>query len=696
MNAILQELRRRKVFRVAVVYSVVAWVIIQIADVIMPALQMPGWTISFVTILLLLGFPLSIILAWAYEITPEGIKPDHEVSPQQIVSSRNLHPVNYLILLILVIIVIFEIANSQFFTTLLGSTNSNNGFDGFDGNLDEVIKVDINLGQTDAINNLAGYMNMDISSDGSKLVYSRSFEGRSYLEIRPFNLLDSEIIFESDSSSLRGPKFSPDGSNIIFRSDTNILIISTEGGITRRLASGVGLNGYAWTSNEQIVYSDLLTRSIVIATVSTDARESLLTHDNGIQTGAFYSVPNTSSVLYTEWDDSSDPRLKLLDLETKEVETLLSNAFQPTYIETGHILFVRESDLWAIQYDPDTKGTTGDPFPILSGIDNSQVSAYATYTVSDQGRLIYLPTISSSEVLTPSDLVLMEEGGSVAPLGLPLRDYRDPVMSPSGEMLAFRIDEIEGNRDIWTYDFTRKSLKRITTVNSAQNPIWNEPRNKVLFEERTKSGIFQINSNGTGSVEPVFESTSRVLPQAVSPDGNSLIFNSGGFSPWDLHIADIDQLELTNSPLIASEFNETQAKVSPDGKWLAYVSDETGNNEVYISSFPDPLLKKERVSITGGWEPLWTSDSKKIYYINPLSESIVYREIVDGENLYFGDEIFFGETFTIVKEDNPNYAITPDGSQIVLMRNIGLGSHQLDIVLVENWFAEFLDISPNF
>jgi len=238
MASIYQELKRRKVFRVLAVYLVAAWLIVQVADVVLPALQMPEWTISFVTVLLIFGFPVALILAWAYEVTPEGIKLDAEVRDLPVAASSSSQVTNYIILGMLAVLVTIQVSDSYIFRDS-ANTGPYNVFDPNAAAAANVIRANIELGLSDATTMFASYANVAISPDSTKLAYTRGIDGSSYLYVRSLNEFEALQILESIDTAVRGPAFSPDATRILYRSDQELYVIPTEGGTPRVVASGV-------------------------------------------------------------------------------------------------------------------------------------------------------------------------------------------------------------------------------------------------------------------------------------------------------------------------------------------------------------------------------------------------------------------------------------------------------------------------
>lgn len=215
MGSFFQELRGRRVFRVAAVYAVVSWVIIQVVDTLFPALQLPEWTITFITVLLILGFFPTMVMAWAYQRSAEGIKPHEQVQAAPGSIATSAQPINYLILVVVLVMVGVQLGDR-----LLSDTSNEQPMTAVSNGSARVVRSHINLGYMDTPDavNQNNFKQFEFTPDGSSVIYRSIEDGMSRLYERDIDSLVPKIVAESERPSFFFPKISPDGSRIVFQS----------------------------------------------------------------------------------------------------------------------------------------------------------------------------------------------------------------------------------------------------------------------------------------------------------------------------------------------------------------------------------------------------------------------------------------------------------------------------------------------
>ena len=282
---------------------------------------------------------------------------------------------------------------------------------------------------------------------------------------------------------------------------------------------------------------------------------------------------------------------------------LIEDGVRPHYLATGHILFARERTLLAVPFDTRRLELTGDPFPL---VENLVVDAYrnntAQFAVSDEGTLAYLAGSATNGAAT---LVWVDRDGAVRPITQETRPYLGPRISPDGSRIALAIvDDATDRRDIWVLELERRTLTRLTFGDGeATDPIWDSQGETITFSsDRSRTGVFNLYSlpaDGSGEPTQLTRYDELTFPRFWLPGGIGLVFHQ--LSPSTSHDIGILSMaaEEDTEIVLGSRFGELHPSLSSDGRWLAYVSDESGRWEVYVRGFRGPE-RKLRISTVGG------------------------------------------------------------------------------------------------
>jgi Tol biopolymer transport system component len=270
----------------------------------------------------------------------------------------------------------------------------------------------------------------------------------------------------------------------------------------------------------------------------------------------------------------------VVSLATEAQQTLVRGT-DGAVTASGHLVFGREASLWAVPFDPDRLTVSGEPAPMVEGVQVN-TGGWAQYALADDGTLVYLPAFAGGAEFVWVDRMTGEE----TPLAAPPRSYAYPRISPDGTRVA--VDRFDQQEDIWVWDLTGETLTRLTfDAAREQYPTWTPDSQRVIFSSGRAGapGLFWRAADGMGTAEPLGESERPRLPQAVAPDGSVVVVVEGTSS------ANLITVSLTGDPvskdLLVTEFNERNAVLSPDGQWVAYQSDASGTFEVYVQPFPD-------------------------------------------------------------------------------------------------------------
>jgi serine/threonine-protein kinase len=263
-------------------------------------------------------------------------------------------------------------------------------------------------------------------------------------------------------------------------------------------------------------------------------------------------------------------------------------------------------------------------------------------------------------------------------------------LSPDGTKVAVRV--LADNSDVWIYDLVRDTRTRLTFDPAAEVwPVWTPDGQRVAFGGL--QGMSWKSADGTGEVEPLVENLSNQTPQAFSPDGTVLVFLERS-SGYDLALLSLEG-ERVSTPLLNTEFSECNAALSPDGRWIAYQSDESGQYEVYVRPFPGVDAGRWQVSNDGGTWPLWAPDGQELFYVGSKSMVVVGIETEPTFTLGTRESLFDAAQY--IRFTNRRVAIAPDGQRFLLLKEGG-GSEDTaappSMIVVQNWFEELKRLVP--
>jgi eukaryotic-like serine/threonine-protein kinase len=549
-----------------------------------------------------------------------------------------------------------------------------------------------------------GLAPLAISPDGSRLVYvAVEREGRTQLFARPLDRFESTPVAGSEGGS--APFFSPDGRWIGFYANGMLQRVSIDGGAALKICDTPAIWSASWGQDDTIVFAGAGTPGglwRVAAGGGTPERLTTVDADNERQHAYPERLPS-GDVLFGIITDRGW-HLAVLSLDAKQVNALGapgSGGAGARWVNTGHLLYASGGGLVAVPFEP-ARGMTGSPVPLLERPD-VDASGSAAFAVSASGTLVYIPKTAT---LPLRALVMVDSAGRATLLSEARAAFTHPRLSRDGRRLAVAIESETGS-DIWVYDLERKSRTRLTDGGVNQFPIWSDSDRRVTYQG-ARSGTVALYSkaaDGSGDAErvirapdpsgasrslagllpgsmPTFTPANPHLPMSWSNDGTTLAFDERKPS------AERDIWVVTKgsdpSPFLVTSFDESAPVFSPDGKWLAYVSDESGRNEVYVQPYPGPGSKWP-ISTEGGTEPAWSSDGRALYYRR--GDAMVSVLITPGPEFRYGQPTTLFESRYETIDGARNYDVAGDKPSFVAVRSEGMvEARRFNVVL--NWFSE--------
>ena len=395
-------------------------------------------------------------------------------------------------------------------------------------------------------------------------------------------------------------------------------------------------------------------------------------------------LPSGEAVLFTVVRSAGDMEIALLHLKSGERRLLLLRGSYPRYSPTGHIVYGADGVLMAVAFDLDRLEVIGNPVTVVEGV-LMKASGASHFGFTTDGTLVYV----AGSIGLPRSLVWVDRQGKQEPLALDAAAYSNARVSPDGERVALDI----AGQDVWIYDITRDTLTQLTfDATSDRRPLWTPDGEAVIFaSNREGPGLFRKAADGTGEVERIATTSASVWPFNISPDGTVVIFGeTHRDTKDDLYTVDVDG-RTPPEPLLITPDDEEHAVISPDGRWLAYTSDESGPEEIYVRPFPDVSGGKWRISTDGGREPQWGPNGRELLY--RLGTTIMTARI-ETEPAFVN---FSPQALVEASAQGFTHDLAPDGQRFLMLKESAPADDSTalnQLILVQNWFSELERLVP--
>ena len=522
-----------------------------------------------------------------------------------------------------------------------------------------------------------------ISPDGSRLVYVGA--RGSQLFVRAMNELDATPI--TVAGAPRHPFFSPDGAWIGFFDGDTIKKVATTGGPVVTICSipPGGPRGAAWGPDGTIVFATLSRSAGLLAVSAAGGQPATLTTLNPERGEANHwwpeFLPGGQGVLFTiVRDDSSD--VAVLDRRTGGQKILLRQGSHAHYVPSGHLVYATAGTLRAAAFDLGRLQVQGTPVPVEQVVTTALGAA--DFDVSHDGTLAY---VSGGQALERR-VVWVDRQGHEEPIDAPTGAYDAPALSPDGTRLAL---ETRGQEiHIWIWSLARQTLTRFTFARGTEAyPRWTPDGRRLVFASNvpTPPGLFWQPADGTGAAERLTRNRDFPFLSAVSRDSSQIVFSENG----DLMVASL-RGERQARPLLQTPFNEMNGDISPDGRWLAYQSNESGQFEIYVRPFPDVNSGRWQVSTGGGTRPLWARNGQELFYLagagNQGPSGALMSVHVKREASWTADtptKLFEGGYVSPI--NGRTYDVSASGQRFVMIKPASEAAPP-SIIVVQHWLDE--------
>jgi eukaryotic-like serine/threonine-protein kinase len=540
------------------------------------------------------------------------------------------------------------------------------------------------------------HQDVAITPDGSQVIYwNRTASGVNYFQIRPLAQFEGSILDAEPRA--RGMFLSPDGAWIGFQGGAP----SGEGAALMKVAIGGGtpalvarldanLRGASWGADDTILFATARTATGLHRVKAAGGTPEMLTTADG-RNGEIdhlwpHLLPGGTHALFVIRRLNGPSDIGLLDLEARTWRVLVAGGTMPRYAPTGHIVYATGGMLNAIRFDLKTLATRGEPVRMVDGVVTKDSGA-ADFDISTTGTLVYMP----GSVAAPRfGLTWIDRAGTRAPLAVEERQYRELRISPDGRRVAATIEET--GTSLWVIDLERQTVSRLTPAGeNGSSPVWS-PDNRWLVYQRTPEGgdagpgLFRIAASGTTAPEPLTAPPAGVrhTPTHWSADGRDIFFVETADRRVDVMRLTLESGTVT--PVLSGPEGAGGGQLSPDGRWLAYVSQATGRFEVYIRPYPNVDDDRVQVTSSGARAPSWTSTGTELIVLDPDGDPLSIPVSAPGGRLTLGKP----SRIVAIEETGRDgtLAIAPDGTRFLIRVRPDEASVGNEYRVVLNWFNE--------
>ena len=543
-----------------------------------------------------------------------------------------------------------------------------------------------------------------ISADGTKIAYVAN----QRLYLRAMDQLEALPIRGADDDPSE-PVFSPEGDQIAYFARAGstageyvLRKVPVSGGTPLTLCKTAGTPSGASWSNGLIVfgqYSGTKSSIEAVADSGGTSPRALVTIDPAdgrpeqpqlIDGGArvlFTLIPSGVAM-------SDEGRVVVQTIDGGARTVVLTGGINAELLSNGQIVYVHGGTLFVVPFDARRSAVAGGPVPIIEGVQEEATggAGKGDFAVSAEGTLVFLPRSDRPG----ASLVWVDRHGQEQPIAAQPKQYIYPRLSPDGTKLA--VGQRDGDFDIWIWDFTKDQLSQLTSgPENKQYPQWMPDSRRVLYRSIAAGGattsILRKVIDGTSPVETLLDEANGGQPNSMAPDGSLLVYRTAT-PPYDLRVLPLDGSKRSRPLLADPKFSKANGEVSPDGRWIAYQSNEAGSSEVFVRPFPDVDRGRWQVSAGGGRTPLWARSGRELYF-ESLSPSrlmaVPIPPIPPNAAFAFGrpQPLF---DFTPYRTENVGrmYDEAADGRFVVVKQGAGnaAATRRQALVIVSHWFDE--------
>ena len=535
-----------------------------------------------------------------------------------------------------------------------------------------------------------------ISPDGRRLAFpAHGADGRQQLSTR--------LLSEAEPTLLPGteggfdPFFSPDGQWIGFFGGGYLRKISVHGGaplsLTSIVATQSGAQGASWGDDGNIVAAMGLMLPLVRVPAEGGAPQPLTKLRPGEIAHRWPQVlPGSSAVLFTASTSVSgmdNANIETVSLKTGQVKILQRGGYFGRYVPGGHLLYVHQGILFGVDFDPERLQVHGTPVPLLENVEANAATGGGQFDFSATGTFVYGAGKRAAQVW---QVGWLDSSGRIQPLLAKPGMYTQPRLSPDGRKLSF----IGDGQDIYIYDLGRDTISRLTFTGHANSAVWAPDGKHIAFGSvGSDHSLYWIRSDGAGDPQRLLQSPNYLVPWSFSSDGRRLAYferipQTRGVSTLPLDLTDPDRPKAgAPEPFLRTPTDELGPSFSPDGRWMAYQSIESGRGEIYVRPFPAKREGRWQVS-SGGGLPFWAKNGHELFYEGADNRIMVVDYTIDGDSFVPAKARVWSERQVF----NPgllNLDLAPDGKRFAVLYSpemAGTAKGSVHVTMMLNFFDE--------
>jgi serine/threonine-protein kinase len=538
-----------------------------------------------------------------------------------------------------------------------------------------------------------------VAPSGRTVVFTADYGGISVLFRRDLDRVDPAPIVGTEGGS--DVFFSHDGRRLGYETGSELWTTPLDGGTPQRLLPNQPLRGGTWGEGDRIVFGRVGSGLWMVAAAGSEPRQ-LTRPGEGERHELPQLLPGGRAVLFTIVATNRPPRAAVYLLDSEDTRTLFEG-IAARFVETGHVVFGQQGKLWAVGFHPGTLEILGEARPLRDDVLWS-ATGYPQFAVGAD-LLAYVRASQASSPLGNTVPVLVDRQGNAQALPLKAQNYVLGRLSPSGDRL---IAQVGAARELWTYDLRRGASTKLTSdrIVAWSAPTWTPDGTRVIFTTwfDGEVGLGWLPADGSGPVEPLvkgigmrsFEATHPV----ILPDSSGLILTglAPGASADDLLFIPLTGEKRLTALLQASGVERNPA-IDPNGRFVAYNSDDSGRAEVYVRPFPDVGVRKWQVSIDGGASPVWTRGGSELVYRDSLGRMMAVSVRRNGDDLldFSTPSPLFSFGRGGGRGEARGFDVTADGERFLFFVEeaaaveSGTGA---ELILIQNWADELTRLVP--
>jgi serine/threonine protein kinase len=557
--------------------------------------------------------------------------------------------------------------------------------------LKPLVRLDVDLGPGVSLvgSNLAA--NVIVSPDGTRLVYA----SQSRLFTRRLDQPNATELPGTEGAV--APFFSPDGQWVAFFAPEHLKKVSVEGGAAVILSEALlSAGGGSWGEDGNIIANLTAPFGGLSRIPSSGGAPAPVTQLAQGESGHRWPqiLPGGKALLFTanaSQGNYNDATIEVMSLADRSRKTLVRGGTFGRYSPSGHLLYLNRGTLFAVPFDLDKLEIRGTPVPVLEQVDYSTLNGSAQLDFSRSGTLVYRGG-EGGGLLT---VEWLDGIGKTQPLLAKPGVYGHPSLSPDGQRLALTVTEALGT-DIWVYEWQRDAMTRLTFSGNAGYPWWAPDGRYIVF--RSVGGMSWTRSDGAGRPQPLTQSKNYQFPWSFSPDGKRLAFiersATSGLDLWTVPLESDNAGLRAGKPeaFLATGADERYDSFSPDGRWMAYSSDESGTPEIYVRAFPDKGGKWQ-ISNSGGAYPMWSRNGRELFFETVDNRIMVAAYTVKGDSFLADKPRLWSEKTLVGGHANSikNVDLAPDGRRVAVLMPADTPESQKTlnhVIFLENFFDE--------